>query len=268
MLVRDVHSANAESPIYITEAGVDFIQGLYPETLGIVQRPGGITKLQQINQERILAIHQTFNTTESILIQTDSNLYSMSLDEFMGRSFNTSLVATPDDIEEDMSYAIIVDQYPVGNGSGTATTAGSWITAPLNAVAQQLEPNGTAATFASVASNQISLAAGTYRIRGWCIMYSNAESSFKLKLYNASTSADLFGADTNAVLRGATIHADRNAMGHFGGQITLGATTLIELRAWVTSAHANGWGRGAGAPHVITGSGLEVYRYIEIIKTA
>ena len=60
--------------------GLDWIRGLAPLTESVVQRPAGITRLMPINddqrntlgQQRVLAIHQTFNSNDLILIQTDS----------------------------------------------------------------------------------------------------------------------------------------------------------------------------------------------------
>ncbi len=249
--------------------GVDWIQGLAPETLGVVKRPAGITKLTQINQERVVAIHQTFNSNDHVLIQTDSALYSVTLDELLGRTFTTDLIGNPTDIEENMAYAIIVDKYANGVSATKAATANTWNIAPLSGVAQQLNPDGTPASFVSVATDKITLSSGTYRFRGWCAIYhAAADSSFKLKLYNATAGADLFGAEDHAIVRGPTIAADRNTIGLFGGQVTLGVTTDVELRMWMaTTPHANVYGKhdktALGAS-----SGAEVYRYIEIIKTA
>jgi hypothetical protein len=105
---------------------------------------------------------------------------------------------------------------------------------------------------AALASNQVTLPAGTYRVSGSAIVY--AAGATQAYLYNVTTSSTIL-AGTSEYSNGSTTHSD------IMREIVLAAQSVIELRHWALSSTGN-----FGYP---TGSGVgEVYAHLIFEKIA
>lgn len=141
-------------------------------------------------------------------------------------------------------------QYQLSSGTnGGASTAGSWQTYPLNTEVQ--DEGG----YGSLASNQITLAAGTYSVSAFAPL-SVVPTSTQLRVYNITDSAALvLGMSSYSNAAGATF-TPATAQGVF----TITATKVIELQYRVTTGEAT-YGLGIAA-----GWGTEVYGNVLLVK--
>lgn len=140
-------------------------------------------------------------------------------------------------------------QHRVASGSnGGATSAGARVTRPLNTVATN------EITGASLASNVITLPAGTYEVDGYSIGYGC--DFFKAVLRNNTASTDL--------LIGTTERSDNSDFSTprstFFGRFTLSATTALQIEHWAQSTVAQGLGDAASA------GVFEIYAEIRILQ--
>lgn len=104
------------------------------------------------------------------------------------------------------------------NTAGGGFTSGAWQTRDLNTEASDTGNN------ASVASNQITLAAGTYEC---CITAPAAfVNAHKAKLYNVTDAADVLIGSSEWSGTGATIQTTSRVTGKF----TIAATKVFEVR--------------------------------------
>lgn len=146
------------------------------------------------------------------------------------------------------SYALIEDQKPTGTDGGTFT-AGAWRTRDLNTIVTRNGIN------ASLATNQITLGAGTY--------YFNASSQVvfvggnRMRLYNVT--------DASTILEGPNSYAAGTATEQHialsSGKFTITASKVIELQHYCQTTQATvGFGRDSNV-----GSN-EIYARIEFWK--
>ena len=141
-------------------------------------------------------------------------------------------------------YICIQDQKTQNTPGGTFTS-GAWLTRDLNTI--QSDDGG----HASVASNQITLAAGTYTCRIVCPAYCVNEN--QAKLYNVTDAADILLGTTHY-----TNATNYNAGYSFvQGKFTLAAQKVLEVRHRCGSTQAtNGMG-------TLCNFGTEVYTVAE-----
>ncbi|MEW6775042.1 MAG: hypothetical protein AB1405_01990 [Bdellovibrionota bacterium] len=132
------------------------------------------------------------------------------------------------------------------------STAGSWQTRPLNTVVTN-EISG-----ASLASNQMTLPAGTYRARWRCpIRHGTGSNATKTRLYNVTDSAVL------GVGEGIHQTVNVNAYGNGFCEFTLAAQKTVELQYYCTTAKTTD---GLGAGGTVDSSTVEVYATVLIEK--
>jgi hypothetical protein len=143
---------------------------------------------------------------------------------------------------------IVADQKASGTDGG-GFTSGAWQTRTLNTVRHN------SLTGASLATNQITLPAGTFRVSALAPAIRVAQHV--AKLYNITASAD-------AIIGTAATTDNGNFVGEVSaviGVITLAAPAVFELRHQCTTTVAtNGMGRGAGFGVVETYSVVTVER--------
>lgn len=144
----------------------------------------------------------------------------------------------------------IQDQKSSGTEGGTFTS-GSWQTRVLNTALTNEIPD------AGLASNQITLPAGTYEVDAWAVAYN--VSSHVLKLYDTTGAADLlvgkvqFSGSPSNVSDTASVR----------GRITLAVESVLELRHRCSATVAtSGLGKAA------TFGVVEVYADIQIRRVA
>jgi hypothetical protein len=147
------------------------------------------------------------------------------------------------------TYAIFRD-FKSGNASGGTFTSGAWRTRDLNTtVINNI-------TGCSLASNQVTLAAGTYYVNATAP--GRTVDNHQTRLYNTTDSAELgFGTD-------AYIAAGVNASGTSPLQtyFTLAGEKVIELQhRCLTTRADDGFGQN-------NGFGTETYAVITIVKVA
>jgi hypothetical protein len=154
------------------------------------------------------------------------------------------------DVVNDRTACMTVVDQKAANTPGGTFTLGAWRTRDLNTILINEIPG------ASLASNQITLPAGSYRITAFSP--SSYVGTSKYILYNVTGAADLLiGTCTYSDPAGAYDLRDS-----IFGTITLSGATIIELRHRSTGTYATyGFGHAANID-----SKVEVYSQIEIIK--
>lgn len=131
-------------------------------------------------------------------------------------------------------YILVRDQKPLGTDGGTFT-AGAWQTRELNTLVNN------EGGYASLAANQITLAAGTYYCRAQCSAYS--VNKHQARLYNYTTAAPLLLGSTqrNPTTNNTTIPSI------IVGRFTLPAARVLEVQhRCETTQAAIGYGSNAG----------------------
>lgn len=120
------------------------------------------------------------------------------------------------------AYICVRDKKTQGTDGGTFTT-GAWRTRDIN------EELADTANICSIASNQITLEAGTYRFNIRC--YSHYVSLDQVRLYNTTTSA--------VILYGISGHAGGvGQTSHCAGRFTLAAQSVLEVQHYCYSTRA------------------------------
>ena len=144
---------------------------------------------------------------------------------------------------------IVVDQKAANTPGGTCTS-GSWITRTLNTVSHN------SITGASLASNQVTLPAGTYIVRGSAPAYDL--DRHQAKLYNVTDAADAVIGSGEFVSNATPVAASRSEI---VGAFTIAAAKVFEVRHRCQTTGNNqsfglemNWGN------------VEVYTQIEIVQ--
>lgn len=239
----------------------DRVEGLYQKTNGSLHQLPGIKHLLTISAtDVILSIHQTFDSRDSILIQTTSGLYRLSEAELFGRAVAANLTPVTLTEEEDMSKAIILHRELANVNGGEYTTANVWQKAPLNVIDSQLNSDGTAASFASIASSVITLASGWYRMN---VLTLHADASV-----GTLTNARIRNTTTNITVAESIVarivSANRHTQLHMACAFqVVSATETFEIQHIADSPQTS---FGFGQANNNNGAN-EIYRIVEIIKT-
>jgi len=147
------------------------------------------------------------------------------------------------------AYAKLSDQQTANTQGGTFTS-GAWRTRVLNT---EVDPDG----IVTLAANQFTLQAGSYRLRGVAPVYT--VDSHKLKLANITDTAD--------TLIGMSCHAQSNAgvcnFAEVSGRFTIAGAKVFELQhRCQTTCNTNGLGIASNFGVV------EVYAVVEIWREA
>jgi hypothetical protein len=149
------------------------------------------------------------------------------------------------------SHILIVDSKSSGTGGGTFTS-GSWVTRDLNT-----ERYDTG-SHASVASNQITLAAGTYRVRASAPAF--AVGRHQARLYDVSNTAVLVTGTSAHGSAPPFVQTDSLIVGRF----TIAGSTVIELQHQCESTSATiGLGVPSGAAFTVA---EEIYSIVELVR--
>lgn len=133
-----------------------------------------------------------------------------------------------------MSQALII-------ATGTSASTTSFAVRPLNSIVYQTNPDGTAASFASLAANQITLLAGVYRIEGRAKATGAAADNVAIRLFNVTDAAVV--ANTDDAQQIAILNENVNLL--FNCMFTLAGTKVFELQGKGSAANANGFGLSA-----------------------
>jgi len=147
---------------------------------------------------------------------------------------------------------LVQDQKAVGTDGGTSSSATSHIR-NLNTVVTNT------ITGASLASNQITLPAGTFEISGSTPCMHGSEH--KCYLYNTTTAA-LAIAGTSEYTHNPNNIQTRS---FFTGRLVLASATVFELRHYIGVGRATD---GLGMTTNVAAAGVEVYSTIQVVKEA
>jgi hypothetical protein len=143
------------------------------------------------------------------------------------------------------SYALLQDQQPSGTDGGLLTV-GNWGTRVLNTEVVDSD------NIVTLASNQFTLAAGTYRIKAFACSWAAGDN--KLALYNV-TDASYTAYGMNARTSGYYGFGDKAVL---SAQFTITATKVFELRHQASSPGPSGKAASFGVN--------EIYAEVEIWK--
>jgi hypothetical protein len=147
-------------------------------------------------------------------------------------------------------YILIRDERASGTQGGGAL-AGVWQTRVLNT---EVNDDGG---HASLSSNQITLAAGTYRVRAHAPAYT--VNTHKIKLYNITDTVDII-IGTSQVAIASNLVENRSFL---EGQFIIAGTKTIELQHRCQTARGSD-GLGKASSYGV----IEVYAIIELWKEA
>lgn len=256
----------------------DRVFGLYPAKNFLMQRIPGKALYRFLNGKKILGLRQTFDGSGNVIVQTDQDLQIISLDEFLNRAATFSLTPTGGTAEEAMSYALYLHEQSNGVDGGDLAAAGGdnvFAKSTINVEATDTAGIGT------LASNEITLAAGIYRILAY-ITFGAAQALGTLHarayLYNVTDAAVVTDLNSSTQIVGDSI------VGFMSGGLSIGTnlTVLLSGRFQLTGSKAmaiymaadanTGTWYNQGTAQGISSSGItdlttsEVYKMIEIIK--
>ena len=148
-----------------------------------------------------------------------------------------------------LGYMHVRDEKSVGSNGGSSSAGIN--TRILNTVVTNTIVG------ASLSSNQITLPAGTYRIKGSSPAFNS--NQFKTFLYNVTTSSLLLAGTSEYNIASGDIQT----RSQLSGQIIISAESAIEFRMYITSAKLS---NGLGVTTNTSAGGIEVYTTIEIEK--
>jgi hypothetical protein len=148
------------------------------------------------------------------------------------------------------AYLCYQDRKASGTNAGTFTS-GAWRTRDLNTEVADTGNNG------SVASNQITLAAGTYRVRAWAASFYCGANALRLRDVTNGTTLAL-GVPASNETSSAT---GTGAIALLAGRFTLAGSTVIELQHWCAITRS-----GEGFGHPVSTGESEVYATVELEK--
>lgn len=155
--------------------------------------------------------------------------------------------------EEDMSQAIIHHRLAANNVLASVATGSTWTLLPLNSV--RSDPD----TIVSLTSDQLTLAAGTYRVKATKNFYGTDRC--KIRLFNVT--------DSSEIERGLTAFATVSGGIPSGGtcelfcRFTIGATKVVQFEYLTSSAISDGL--TSYAPFPINTGGDEVDFVVEVL---
>lgn len=150
------------------------------------------------------------------------------------------------------AYVHIRDERASGTNGGDYTTGATWQTRTLQT--EKADPSG----IASVGSNQITLAAGTYHIQARATTQFSGVA--RLRLRDITNSATLVLGDTNGDNQGSGGYTQNDSL-ELSGRFTLTATTTLELQMWAQYSRATyGFGQAASSGDVEVFASVELWR--------
>ncbi len=254
----------------------DKLEGLYPARNGQLERIPGKTLLSNVGAS-VLAIHQTFDSRNNIIIQTTENIQVITLEELLGTAPATSITPTPIPEEESMAYACLIhSEAPYTEGGGILTT---YSVRPItDRVAEGINPDGTTTTFVTIAANQFTLGTGTYRIKIKAAFAGVETNRCTFRLYNVTAVANAFAATGGNFQTCTTVelpatsggNAVSNVWGELQGWFSIVGSNVFQVEDRGEAANAvNGrgdCGTSTGVPMVAPER--ECFMVIEILKTA
>ncbi|MEE8208657.1 MAG: hypothetical protein V3T88_06880, partial [Nitrosomonadaceae bacterium] len=154
-------------------------------------------------------------------------------------------------------YSLIRDEKANGSDGGTFTQ-GAWRTRDLNTIVT----SGTEGI--SLASNQFTLPAGTYR--AWAYLPAHACFHHRARVQNITDgTTTLFGTPAFAS-NSASIVPNSGQFAQVAGEFTISSSKTFEVQHFCATTKATD-GLGAGGTSS-TSTNVEIFTYIELVKVA
>lgn len=246
----------------------DILQGFVQSKAGTLQRPNGIGPLLYLQGRRILSIKQTFDTRRNVLVQTDNGVLLYSEDEIFSRPSGSNLTpVTPPagSEEEDMAQGLIVHSVASASNGGSIGSASTWVIRTLTGIAEQFNPDGSAASFiTALAANVFTLAAGVYRIHVVSVRSNpnGAGCSAKMRLFNVTTGLPAWNGLEHEESTSIRIQQNTPVLLTTEGTLNLAVPTQLRVEEWA-SAICNNTGMGFPSNTLKP----EVYCRVKVLKT-
>jgi hypothetical protein len=156
-------------------------------------------------------------------------------------------------VPSSSGYMLVTQEAAMGVGGGSSV-AGTFVTRALNTV------RANTIAGASLASSQITLPPGTYRIRA--VVPANGVNLHTARFYSVTDgSSVIFGTSENCSSFAATPSETVQTSSHIFGRLVLTSTKVFEVRHICQETVAN---VGLGSPYAV--STAEVYATLEIVK--
>jgi hypothetical protein len=155
-------------------------------------------------------------------------------------------------VDAGLGYMLVRDEKAVGTNGGTSTST-TIHTRELNTVATNTIAG------ASLATNKITLPAGTYQILGSSDAL--AAEIHRCFLYNVTAAALAIGGTDSYNTAGALVQT----RSFVAGRITIAAPAVFEFRHYIGAGRAT---NGFGVASNVAATGVEVYTTIEISKVS
>lgn len=244
----------------------DILRNCIPSIAGSLTRMNGIKYLTELTGEQVIGFCQSNNSLGKIYVQTTTALYEFTTPEFWNQTpYVPVLTPTTFNEEETMPIALIVHTATSGTSGGTMANNTNFQQAPLTSIVSQLNADGTAASFASLTANQVTLAAGQYRIEGWSKgTVAALTTKLRARLFNITDSVAAWaGAVNENSDDGIPLVAAKNLKMEFYGNLSLAGPKVFEIQ---NKAFTGTTTSTFGAAY--TDGSLEVYRFLKIIQTS
>jgi hypothetical protein len=256
----------------------DRVFGLYPAQNFMMERIPGKLMYRYLDGKKIISLRQTFDGSGNIIVQTDVDLQLIPLDEFLNRATSVSLTPTGGAAEEAMSYALYLHQQNNGVDGGDLAAAGAdnvFAKGTINVEATDTAGIGT------LASNEITLGSGIYRIRALVSFGGTTADGYSLDarayLYNVTdaavvtdinSSTQIVGHDCTGFISGSSQAFNTHIL--LSGRFQIGASKAFAIYMAATPSTGTWYNettaQGAPSSGITDGTYPEVYKIIEILK--
>lgn len=210
----------------------DLLQGLIPVHKNTLTRAPGC-KLYLDFGEPILGIHQTNDSRGNVIIQTLDNVYVVTENDLFGIEYDPGLVFSADPTGLFMAYAKLVHKAALNVDGGSIGAA--WATREITDIVSQINNDGTAATFLTLAANQFTLSSGVYVIQGVFTVSSNVTDGVakkaRVRLQNITAGLPAWDGLPNEEGDSVFIKDYKgNVICSLGGHLVLAGPTILEVQ--------------------------------------
>lgn len=215
---------------------------------GQTTQTAAFNALSPVTTRGDIIVRDATNNVRKVLGATGTVLQSDGTDPVYAKIGTTNLDTT---VGRAPLNTILVQEQQTAGTAGGAFTQGAWRTRALNTEVIDTGAN------ASVAASQITLAAGTYRIRAWAV--ANQCGSHQIRLQNITAGTTIaYGMSALADATNAGLTAS-----HLSYRFTLAGSTVIELQHQCQTTKATD---GFGV--AVNFASLEIYSEVYLEREA
>lgn len=221
-----------ERPALNATPAPDFpiLHALYQKRAGSLQRLEGTRVLASLPGTGVLGGNQLDDGTGNVVVQGENGTeYLYTLDELFGRTPVYQLTPLPLPDDNNMPTAILIQD--AANNTGLATIGGAttntWYQRPLTAL-----PINESGIITAFAANQFTVAAGTYRIRGFVTL----AGTFTITGGSAASTVLIgFRAAIKDTTTTTTVAVGSSEFGEFQRTAVAGGYTVgpVNIKSWI-----------------------------------